>query len=188
LREQRFEYRLSRADHLALAGAGRRDWLGFAFIMGAAAVAIGFASLSDEGGPLAFVLAVAPPFGELAVLGGALLIWYVFLRILRAVLRARRATRLAEDAGPVGLTAGPGGLSFRTAGAARGLRWSEIAIVSLRDEHIMIVATDGTVYVVPQSAFTSRAAMVAFAFDAEAAMQASDGENAPAEPEAEGAP
>ena len=173
---RRLTYRLSRADHAALAAVPRvseRWWL--LCLLSTAALlggVIGWQSESQRWP--AGILNVAPPFGEIATIGVSLALGYGLFLLLRAVFRAVVARRLAREAGEVRLTAGPRGLAIAGGHSARMLQWRDVRHISLQEERILLAATDGGVVLIPRSAFAGRAAMFSFANANDAALKTDD--------------
>ncbi|CAN5369105.1 hypothetical protein BH10PSE9_BH10PSE9_18490 [soil metagenome] len=169
-------YRLSRADHAALAALPRvpeRWWL--ICLLATAALLGGVVGWESERQRwLADMLNLAPPFGEIAVIGVALGLGYGLFLLLRAAFRAIVARRLARETGEVRLTTGPQGLAIAASRSARMLRWREVRHVAIQEERILLAAADGTVVLIPRSAFTGRAAMLSFANAVDAALKADD--------------
>lgn len=162
---RRLTYRLSHADHVALAAVPRvseRWWL-VCLLASAAFVGIVAGWQGESRSWLSGLLSTAPPLGEIVVIGGALALGYGLFLLLRAAFRAVLARRLARDAGEVRLTSGPEGLAITDARSARMLRWRDIRDVSFGEERILLAASDGTVVLIPRAAFASRAAMLSFA-------------------------
>lgn len=173
---RRLTYRLSSADHGALAALPRvseRWWL-ICLLAGAALLGVLLAWQGEDRTWLADLLGAAPPFGRIAVIGVGLAMGYGLFLLSRAVFRALLARRLAGDAGEIRLTTGPQGFMIADRRSSRMLRWRDIVHVAFQEERILLAVFDGTTVLVPRSAFTGRTAMLAFAKALDDALKADD--------------
>jgi hypothetical protein len=172
---RRLTYRLSSADHAALAAVPRvpeRWWLICLLATAALGGAIGWQGENQRW--LAEILNLVPPFGEIAVICVALTLGYGLFLLLRAAFRAIVARRLARDAGEVRLTAGPQGLAIADRRSTRMLQWRDIRHMALHEERILLAVADGSVVLIPRSAFAGRAAMLSFANAVDARLKMDD--------------